>query len=123
PYVVSPHGMLDPWALDNSAWKKRFAWRLYEGAHLRSARLIHALCEPEREAIARLGLAAPVTVVPNGVDRRMAASVLPPWRAALPDDAKILLFLGRVTPKKRVAELMRAWLRVSATAPAWYLAI
>ena len=25
PYLVSPHGMLDPWAVGNSAWKKRIA--------------------------------------------------------------------------------------------------
>ena len=25
PYVVSPHGMLDPWALNNSRWKKRIS--------------------------------------------------------------------------------------------------
>src|SRR6056297_664019 len=39
PYVVTPRGMLDPWALRNSAWKKRLAWSAFEGAHLREARL------------------------------------------------------------------------------------
>lgn len=127
PYLASPHGMLDPWALGNSAWKKRLAWRLYEGAHLRSAALIHALCEPEREAIARLGLPEPVVVVPNGVDPpppRFSPSRngRAPWRD-LPETAKVLLFLGRVTPKKRVAELLRAWARVSSADPAWHLAV
>src|ERR1035441_2835809 len=34
PYLVSPHGMLDGWALRNSRWKKRIAGSLYEDRHL-----------------------------------------------------------------------------------------
>src|SRR5690606_22278347 len=133
----------------------RLAWRLYEGPHLRSAALVHALCDPEREAIARLGLPPPVVVVPNGVDTptpnpspqgggeaggRPASAILPGTDATpstsplwggvrgggglpLPADAKVLLFLGRVTPKKHIAELLRAWLRVSSAAPFWHLAV
>jgi hypothetical protein len=25
PYIIHPHGMLDPWAVRNSAWKKKLA--------------------------------------------------------------------------------------------------
>ena len=42
PYVISPHGMLDPWALRHSRWKKRLAGRLYENRMLRKASVIHA---------------------------------------------------------------------------------
>src|SRR6185437_15462761 len=35
PYLISPHGMLDPWALNNSRWKKRIAYALFEESHLR----------------------------------------------------------------------------------------
>src|ERR1035441_7080042 len=30
PYIVNPHGMLDPWAIKNSRWKKRIASFLFE---------------------------------------------------------------------------------------------
>ena len=40
PYIVNPHGMLDPWAIKNSRWKKRIAAFLYEDAHLRNAACI-----------------------------------------------------------------------------------
>src|SRR5690606_12114387 len=47
PYIVSPHGMLDSWAMRHARWKKAIARRLYENAHLRGASCLHALCESE----------------------------------------------------------------------------
>jgi len=47
PYVVSPHGMLDPWAVRRSRWKKRIAYAWFESRHIRGAHLLHALNEAE----------------------------------------------------------------------------
>jgi len=104
PYVVSPHGMLDPWAMRHQRLKKRAARLLYEDAHIGQAACLHALCEAERSAIRMLGYAAPIAIVPNGVDPiPLDASDRPGARE------KVLLFLGRVTPKKHVLELLEAW--------------
>ena len=43
PLIVSTHGMLDPWALRHSAWRKKIATCLYEGPHLRTAACMRAL--------------------------------------------------------------------------------
>jgi glycosyltransferase involved in cell wall biosynthesis len=108
PYVVSPHGMLDPWALQQSRWKKKLAWMLYENEHLLKSACIHALCESEARSIRAYGLKNPVCVIPNGVD--------------LPDLAvdrghgeratKTLLFLGRLHPKKGLVNALRAWAEI-----------
>lgn len=128
PYIVSPHGMLDPWALANSGWKKDIAARLYERAHLTQAACIHALCDAELEAIRTFGLRNPVCVIRNGVTATAHfAAARPAWRAALPSDARILLFLGRLTPKKGLTNLIRAWSafkqRAATTAAPWHLVI
>ena len=125
PYLVSPHGMLDRWALANRGWKKTVARKLYEDAHLRHAACLHALCRPEAEAIRDLGLAPPVCVIPNGVEMPTAPSEAPAWRQKLPANARILLYLGRAHPKKGVTELVRAWAARAreGIAAAWHLAI
>lgn len=115
PYVVSPQGMLDAWALKNSETKKRVAALAYERRHLHDAACLHAVGQEEVEAIRNYGLTNPICVIPNGVDlppvdgrKRMA-----PWLGKVPAGAKVLLYLGRLHPKKGLPNLIRAWNEVS----------
>jgi len=114
PYIISPHGMLDSWALRNSAWKKKLAGWAYENRHLRGAACLHALNDAEARSIRDYGLRNPICIIPNGVE--------------LPDEfgrgsgrPKVCLFLGRLHPKKGLAELIRAWAAVPHDG--WTLAI
>jgi glycosyltransferase involved in cell wall biosynthesis len=123
PYVVSPHGMLDAWALRRSVWKKRIVSRLYEDAHLRRAGCLHALCEAEAQAIRDLGFDNPICVIPNGIslppidDSRTAL-----WQKFVPEDHRVMLFLGRLHPKKNLPALIEAWPLDSADAK-WHLVV
>ncbi|MHA6641617.1 glycosyltransferase [Mesorhizobium sp. A623] len=123
PYVVSPHGMLDPWALNNSAWKKRLARVVFEDRHLKNAAILHALCDSEHEAIVSAGIDTATVVLPNGVDQQRPVIGQAQWRRELGPEAKILLFLGRVTPKKQVAELIRAWIDEREPGSPWHLVL
>ena len=110
PYVISPHGMLDAWAVHNSRWKKRLVGWLYEEAHLRGAACLHALCDAELEAIRAYGLRNPVCVIPNGIDLPGRQTVDPPaWQKLLSTNAHVLLYLGRIHPKKGLVNLLHAW--------------
>ena len=111
PYVVHSHGMLDSWALRNSGWKKRVASLLYEQAHLRNAACLRALCRSEADSIRSLGLRNPICLLPNGIDIPEAA---PTMAFPLPEHAhgkRVLLYLGRLHPKKNLAPLIHAWAR------------
>jgi len=103
--------MLDPWALTRSAWKKRPAWWLFENRNLRTAACIHALCECEYQSIRARGLKNPVCIVPNGVNLPVpaAAQKPPPWAQHVRKNMNVLLFLGRIHPKKGLVNLIRAW--------------
>lgn len=105
PYIISPHGMLDPWAVGNSHWKKLLAHTAYEGKHLREAMCIRALCKSEEQSIRAYGLKNPVCVIPNGIDLPEKKLETRSKRA----EKKILLFLGRLHPKKGLPNALRAW--------------
>jgi len=119
PYVVSPHGMLDSWALRNSGFKKSVCSALYENRHLRGASCLHALNQAEASAIRDYGLINPICVVPNGVEPSVGA----PLRQV--GGRKTLLYLGRLHPKKGLTSLIEAWsvARSQPEASDWHLKI
>lgn len=108
PVVISPHGMLDSWALANSAWKKKLIAAWFANRSLNDATCIHALCQSELESVRAYGLRNPVAVIPNGVDLPDLSAASPPIRPE-----KRLLFMGRLHPKKGVSELIEAWKKCS----------
>ncbi len=128
PYIMSVHGMLDPWALKNSRLAKKVLGALYENKHLKKATCVHALCEPEKQAIRKYGLTNPICTIPNGVSIPDNKAIsLPPWQEQTVNGRKVLLFLGRIHPKKGLVNLINAWsllLRQSSReAKEWILAI
>src|SRR6266516_529959 len=127
PYIVHPEGMLESWALRNARWKKQIAAMLYEDRHLRGAACLRALCEAEAQSIRAYGMCNPICVIPNGVDLPDLSETPKLQAHAFADDRKILLYLGRLHPKKNLVNLIRAWKQTlnshpSTSAP-WVLAI
>lgn len=118
PYVVTPHGMLDPWARENSRWKKRAARVLFEDAHLAAAFCLRATAEMEAGHFRSFGLRNPIAIVPNGVD----VPILKP-RPKSDGAQRRLLFLSRIHPKKGLPFLLKAWSKLSSSRPDWELVI
>lgn len=105
PYLISPRGMLDPWALRNSSWKKRIASFLFESKHLHRAECLHALCASEAQSMRNYGLKNPISIVPNGVDLPELENA----HTSHENARKNLLFLGRLHPKKGLENAIQAW--------------
>lgn len=67
PYVVAPHGMVDPWSLAQKRWKKRLALAWRYRAFLNGAVFIQALNGAEATFIRNLGVVSPVETIANGI--------------------------------------------------------
>lgn len=129
PRIVHTHGMVDPWALNQSKAKKLFARLAYENRNLGNATCIRALTTSEARAIRALGFRAPVAVIPNGIDVEPLNEDVRQRVSAVMPGRKILLYLGRIHPKKGLVNLLRAWADVldsqlpPAVASEWMLVI
>lgn len=115
PVVISPHGCLEPWALQYKRSKKLLALKTYQGLVLRQATAFIATARRELESIRKLNLRQPIAILPNGVDAREFAE-----REAS-RAVKTILFLSRVHPIKGLLDLVEAWSRVRT--PGWRIVI
>ena len=120
PYVISPHGMLEPWALNWNPWRKRLAMALFQKRLLNQAAGLLATAEPERANLRRLVSRTPIATIANGV---ALPARIPPHNMA-PDATRTLLFLSRLHPKKNLPALITAWSQLPKTQfPHWQLRI
>ena len=115
PLVISPRGMMTPWAWNHRRWRKSLANRFVHPGALAAATGWHATSQAEAEEIAALGFQQPVCVAPNGVNPPSADSIARAeahWRQACPEAFRrpTALFYSRLHVKKRVLELIDLWL-------------
>jgi glycosyltransferase involved in cell wall biosynthesis len=127
PYLVFPHGMLDPWfkrTYPLKHLKKWLYWPWAEYRVLRDAAAVLFTCEEERIQSARsfwLYRVNPVVVgfgiaEPEGDATSQKEAFLSRFPALR--GTRMLLFLGRIHPKKGCDLLVEAFARVAARDPA-----
>jgi glycosyltransferase involved in cell wall biosynthesis len=107
PYILSPHGMLEPWALNQARWKKKIALILYQMRGLKNAACLHVTSEMEARSIRELGLNNPIALIPNPIN------ILPFDLSSFDRvSSNKILFLSRIHPKKGIENLINAWQQI-----------
>ncbi|MGD9215001.1 MAG: glycosyltransferase [Desulfobacteraceae bacterium] len=120
PYIVEPHGSLDPYLYKQSAhnvWAKRAYEKMFDLPNLNAASAIHFSSAEEMARTDFLNLRAPGVVVPNGLHWNRFKSL--PSRGGLRKrlglaDEPMILFLGRINFKKGLDLLVQAFSEVAA---------
>ena len=118
PYIVTPRGMLEKWALKQSYFKKRLFYFFVERFHLKFATYLRATSELEAETFKNLGFKNIITI-PNSIK-------IPKKKSKIKlnnKKRKRLLFLSRLHPKKGVMELLHCWRHVQDQYKDWELLI
>ncbi len=124
PYVLSAHGMLEPWALGSKRWKKLAYAAVFERGIVRKAACLHALTKAEAQQYRDFGAKGPIAVVPNAVEVPSRRSPQP-FLEAFPQGRgkRLVLFLGRLHPKKGLSLLIKAWAAIAHEFPEAHLVL
>lgn len=109
PYVVSPHGMLEPWAWRHKRWKKWPYYKLLEQFHLRGA--AHVLATSPQEAD-NLEPFVPEKSI-RTISLAITEDVGPDYEAARTrwgwgTDEDVLVYLSRLSEKKGMHLLLKS---------------
>ena len=118
-YVISPHGMLDPYNLSKKWLKKKLYLLLRLRRTLRHAAAIHFTDEVERDLARPVTAGAPAIVQPIGIDLSEFERVPPrgTFRSKYPviGERPVVLFMGRLHPKKAPDLLVDAFARAGVS--------
>jgi glycosyltransferase involved in cell wall biosynthesis len=121
PYVVSPRGSLDPYLRQRSRPAKAIADALWQRGMLEGASALHLTSDEEARLVRDVARRVPRAVIPNGI-HWSDYQYLPPagdfrarWLGG--DDAPVVLYLGRLSHKKGLDVLIRAFAIARHTAP------
>lgn len=120
---VHSHGALDPVLLRDRSIKnvrKRLYIKFVEKAILRGADVLFALVEQEAEWLERLSPQSRIVVIPNGIEpvglAPLAAVEAFKVRVHL-DGSPVLLYIGRIVPKKNLTLIFEALSRLLHESP------
>lgn len=103
PYVITAHGMLDPWCLAHKFWKKKPYYILFERFNLKRASAVHVTSSFEALGIAKLGLVSNSVIIP------LSVSLPERFKLDFPEKRELsLLFLSRLDPIKGLPVLFQA---------------
>jgi glycosyltransferase involved in cell wall biosynthesis len=113
PYLVRPHGTLDPFIQRRHRWRKRLMEVWFEDRNIRQAAALHFTTREEAELAAPFTFRTPGLVVPLGINFDEFAVMPEPgrFRGRHPEigDKAIVLFFGRINFKKGLDILAKAF--------------
>lgn len=118
PYLIRPHGTLDPFIFNRHRLRKRIYEWLIECRNIQAAAALHFTTEAERKLAQPYLPHTRAIVVPLGLNKK-DYELHPPrgtFRQRFADigDARIVLHLGRVNFKKGLDVLVDAFARIAA---------
>lgn len=124
PYMVTPRGCLEPWAYQGQGLirnlKKRIAMVCYQKEDLQKAACILATAKMEADNIRKLGITAPIAIIPNGIDVSEYRCRDIDFKSMV---KKQILFLSRIHEKKGIEFLINVWEQLNTRYPDWNVVI
>lgn len=108
PYVITPHGMLEPWLWENGTIKKKLYFNLMIKKYFSNANLLHAVTPNEKENLFKLFKHKNIEIIPNLISYTEILNK----NIQKEEVEKYILYLGRLDPIKGIDLLIKAYSKI-----------
>lgn len=109
PFIVSPHGMYEPWLWKKGGLKKKTYFNFLIKRKFKKAAILHAITHQEKENLETLFQQKNSIEIPNLIDVNLYSSTKK-IRSELKE--KYILFIGRLDEKKGIDLLIKAFANI-----------
>ena len=128
PYIIAPRGMLNPFAMSQKGWLKKYLFvELVGRRDINCAAGIHYTTDEEMRAVERFNFRRTGFVIPNGIDPKEYIEPEKPCRFVDRyhhlQDKQVILYLGRLHPQKGLELLIEAFEKLAGSRPDLHLLI
>jgi glycosyltransferase involved in cell wall biosynthesis len=103
PYIITTHGMLNPWSLKKNYFIKKFFFYLLQRKNLENADYIHFLNQEELNNSLQYKINNKYFIIPNSVDDEFLKR-----KNILNNNFIKGIFFGRIAPKKNIQVIIEA---------------
>lgn len=104
PYIVSPHGMLEPWILEKNSIKKGVYLKLILNKILSNAKVLHCITPLEKDSLFQLTNHQNIVEIPNLINLKNI-----PKNLKHEPNEDYFIFIGRIDPKKGIDLLINVF--------------
>ena len=108
PFIISTHGMYEPWLWKKGAFKKKLYFNLLAKNVFKKASFIHAITEGEKNNLQKLFKQNTIVEIPNLIKTIDFSENIPTGI-----QEKYILYLGRLDKKKGIDILINAFAKIS----------
>jgi glycosyltransferase involved in cell wall biosynthesis len=106
-YIITPHGMLEPWIMNDKKLKKKLYFEVILKKIVSNSKVLHAITPLEKDNLFKLTKHKNIIEIPNFINH----SDLPKNLNYNPEE-EYLLSLGRIHPKKGLDILIEAMSKI-----------
>ena len=103
PFLITPHGMYEPWLWTQGAFKKKLYFNLVVKSVFSKATCFHAITSNEAQEIQLLFPTTTAIEIPNLIDSNLLSN------SYYDGKERYILYVGRLDPKKGIDLLIRAF--------------
>ena len=111
PFIIQPHGYLEPYSRNLSKYKKMIALWFYERQNIKTSSVILACSEKEAENLKTIFTDASIAIIPNGVSDDLLS--LPSNKVGR-KRKKRMLFLSQIIPVKGLERFLKVLSRIDS---------
>ena len=109
PYIVSTHGMLEPWVFNKGRLKKKIYFSLMQKQNIDNASILHAITPIERDNLFAITGKKNIEIIPNFISTGFTENLKLSEKT---DETRYILFVGRLHPIKGIELLLKAFAKL-----------